>query len=129
MCVTQNNVMAWGNTDEGKIMTTDIQAPIKKIRKWVKEVRGGRTGSTFVLVSPEEAAEIADALAAQAEHIAELERDAGRYQFIRSGGIYIEPQDDTLPYVGWARGKYCKTEAEFDEQVDSAIAAQSKEGE
>jgi len=54
---------------------------------------------------------------------AEVERlraDAERYVFIRSGGIYIEPGDGEI-YVATDSGAYCKTDEEFDSQIDAAI--------
>lgn len=66
----------------------------------------------------------------QQERIAELEAqvqalslDAGRYQFLRNGGAYLEPNTEEIYMATDDGGKYYHDRRDFDMDIDAAIAS------
>lgn len=53
--------------------------------------------------------------------LAEAQKQAAAYRFIRAGGAYIEPNEDGTVYVAIWHGKYCDTPEEFDAAVFAAM--------
>ena len=72
----------------------------------------------------------------QQEHIAELQAqvqalsmDAARYQFLRAGGAYLEPNSEEIYMATDDGGKYYHDRRDLDMDIDTAIArATHKEG-
>ena len=72
----------------------------------------------------------------QQERIAELEAqvqalslDAARYQFLRAGGAYLEPNSEEIYMATDDGGKYYHDRRDLDMDIDAAIArATHKEG-
>ena len=72
----------------------------------------------------------------QEERIAELEAqvqalslDAARYQFLRAGGAYLEPNSEEIYMATDDGGKYYHDRRDLDMDIDAAIArATHKEG-
>lgn len=56
-----------------------------------------------------------------------LQKDASRYQFIRAGGAYVEPSDNSLYVALDERGKYYDDRRDLDMDIDEAIATQGGE--
>lgn len=66
-------------------------------------------------------------LARQQAEIERLRADAARYQFIRAGGAYVEPSDNSLYVALDERGKYYDDRRDLDMDIDEAIATQRGE--
>lgn len=58
---------------------------------------------------------------AQAVRLDAAERDAARYQFVRAGGAYIEPNEGELYMADDIGGKYYKDMRDFDMDIDAAM--------
>lgn len=59
--------------------------------------------------------------------LAEAQKDAVRWQYVRAGNAYIEPNEGEI-YVaaGDLLGVYVRTPSDFDSAIDAAIAAQEQ---
>lgn len=56
----------------------------------------------------------------------EARKDAERYQFVRSGNVYIEPNTAEIYMATDAGGKYYKDPRDMDMDIDEAIDAAMK---
>lgn len=109
----------WGNTDVSD--PTRINSPYDQIAICYRTSRAIANAKFIAAANPSAVLELLD-------EIERLQKDAARYQFIRSGGAYVEPCDSSL-YVAIAqRGKHYSDLRDLDMDIDEAIANQGEVG-
>ena len=65
--------------------------------------------------------EAADEIERLRAELAEAQKQAAAYRFIRAGGAYIEPNEDGTAYVATSKGQHGDTPEEFDAVIFAAM--------